>query len=309
MKVKCDGASHTSIVISESLTFLSLPFFFVIHVLKNPAIMNSGPVARGVSNRLQYRRSRNGCLTCKRRKVRCNERKPLCYHCQRLNLECVWNGADSQRSLPPSTMGVSGPSESTVTPLGVGVSFPASDLFDFNQPETASMRNFSFLQELCLPNFGDLTASGHHLDERALLTGLSPTSSSPARPQSPIASVDGAPLSLSVPPILDPVENGPRRASVQALFMHLAGSSQMVRYSITAFAAVQFDTISKKAEYKLFYDKAANELSEIFQNSEGTTPVDNTELRNVLTTIFFLTYSNVGLLHAVWFDALHCADF
>ncbi|KAI1339154.1 fungal-specific transcription factor domain-containing protein [Xylariaceae sp. FL0016] len=35
-------------------------------------------------------RSKNGCMTCRRRKVRCNEIRPICGHCSRLNLECRW---------------------------------------------------------------------------------------------------------------------------------------------------------------------------------------------------------------------------
>ncbi|CAK7225109.1 hypothetical protein SBRCBS47491_005780 [Sporothrix bragantina] len=35
-------------------------------------------------------RSREGCLTCKRRKVKCDEQRPRCSHCERLNMECKW---------------------------------------------------------------------------------------------------------------------------------------------------------------------------------------------------------------------------
>ncbi|KAI0022675.1 fungal-specific transcription factor domain-containing protein [Xylariomycetidae sp. FL0641] len=38
-------------------------------------------------------RSKNGCMTCRRRKVRCNEIRPICGHCSRLNLECRWRPA------------------------------------------------------------------------------------------------------------------------------------------------------------------------------------------------------------------------
>ncbi|KAH0527502.1 hypothetical protein TsFJ059_002502 [Trichoderma semiorbis] len=38
----------------------------------------------------RYNRSRCGCLTCKRRKVKCDEQRPRCSHCERLNLECKW---------------------------------------------------------------------------------------------------------------------------------------------------------------------------------------------------------------------------
>lgn len=38
-------------------------------------------------------RSKNGCMTCRRRKVRCDEQRPRCSHCERLNLQCKWRPA------------------------------------------------------------------------------------------------------------------------------------------------------------------------------------------------------------------------
>ncbi|KAI1272916.1 hypothetical protein F5Y07DRAFT_378289 [Xylaria sp. FL0933] len=35
-------------------------------------------------------RSRSGCQTCKARRVRCDEKHPVCSHCHRLQLECVY---------------------------------------------------------------------------------------------------------------------------------------------------------------------------------------------------------------------------
>ncbi|OAQ97311.1 hypothetical protein LLEC1_00070 [Akanthomyces lecanii] len=35
-------------------------------------------------------RSRTGCFTCRRRKKKCNEEKPLCSGCRRNHLECTW---------------------------------------------------------------------------------------------------------------------------------------------------------------------------------------------------------------------------
>lgn len=43
-------------------------------------------------------RSKNGCNACRRRKVRCNERRPRCAHCERLNLDCTWNRPPAARS-------------------------------------------------------------------------------------------------------------------------------------------------------------------------------------------------------------------
>ncbi|KAK6461266.1 fungal-specific transcription factor domain-containing protein [Scheffersomyces coipomensis] len=40
------------------------------------------------------KRSRNGCLTCKIRKKKCDEGKPICSACERLSKECIWIDAD-----------------------------------------------------------------------------------------------------------------------------------------------------------------------------------------------------------------------
>jgi len=36
----------------------------------------------------KIRRTRTGCLTCRRRRIKCDERKPFCKACTRLSLEC-----------------------------------------------------------------------------------------------------------------------------------------------------------------------------------------------------------------------------
>lgn len=36
------------------------------------------------------KRSRKGCINCKIRKKKCNERKPVCSDCERLSKECIW---------------------------------------------------------------------------------------------------------------------------------------------------------------------------------------------------------------------------
>ncbi|KAL4898027.1 hypothetical protein BDV59DRAFT_53918 [Aspergillus ambiguus] len=36
------------------------------------------------------KRSKNGCRTCLTKKVKCDERRPVCFRCTRLNLSCEW---------------------------------------------------------------------------------------------------------------------------------------------------------------------------------------------------------------------------
>jgi hypothetical protein len=37
---------------------------------------------------------------CSRRKVRCNEQKPRCSHCERLNLQCAWKPVTRMNQIP-----------------------------------------------------------------------------------------------------------------------------------------------------------------------------------------------------------------
>lgn len=65
----------------------------------------------------RHARSKGACLTCRleilcfhnsnvimtlhrRRKVRCNEQRPRCSHCERLNLECNWRPTPNSQHLP-----------------------------------------------------------------------------------------------------------------------------------------------------------------------------------------------------------------
>lgn len=274
------------------------------------SFMNSlPPVAHGADqHRLLRRRSRNGCLTCKRRKVRCNEQRPHCYHCRRLNLDCVWEDTG-----PGPKNAVAGdPPESNVAALDVGGwPSPSAGLFDFALPVTDPTEGFSLFHDIYLPDFGDSIAPRHTSTDPS--TDLDAPGSPPAPPQSPpespVDNVDVEDWLLSHAPILDPVENGPICASVRALIDSMATSSPMVRYSIAAFSAIQFYTAGKKVDYQQYYDKAADELSERFHRSEGSMKVNSSELKYVLTTIFFLTYINVCPFNPVWILVFAFADF
>lgn len=54
-------------------------------------------------------KSKNGCLTCKRRRIKCDETKPICKKCQNMNLECGYI-QDKDKEDPVSKMAT------TITP-------------------------------------------------------------------------------------------------------------------------------------------------------------------------------------------------
>lgn len=62
-------------------------------VLDNVAAMPPTPVTSTVkdsSGNMKRKYSRNGCTECKRRRIKCDETKPTCWQCARLNRECIY---------------------------------------------------------------------------------------------------------------------------------------------------------------------------------------------------------------------------
>lgn len=277
--------------------------------------MNSLPLVarRAGYDRPHRRRSRNGCLTCKRRKVRCNEQRPHCFHCQRLGLECQWQDAAAAAPRLPSPPGDAQEGPAATTPgssvsaagagLDTGWPTPAGDLFDFAQLADPA-GDFSLFQDIFLPELCDPAAPRQRPLQRADPGPSSPLAAAPRQPLPPNPDAEDA-LLQHAPPIPDPVENGPMCASLRALLDGMAAASPMVRHAIAAFAAVQFFTSGERVDYRVYYDKAARELAE---GGSGAAAGSN-ELRYVLTTVFFLTYINVRPLSSFRMRVLVLARF
>lgn len=51
--------------------------------------------------RKYHQKSRSGCSTCKKRRVKCDEQKPLCGNCVKLKLECGYLHMDPDEDAPP----------------------------------------------------------------------------------------------------------------------------------------------------------------------------------------------------------------
>ncbi|KAI1612750.1 fungal-specific transcription factor domain-containing protein [Exophiala viscosa] len=244
----------------------------------------------GDRRRLHYPRSRNGCLTCKRRKVRCDEQMPKCYHCRRLGLECEWKYHDPNTALLSEESGIGLFVETNDEPPQGGTRSGSAAIFDFSRPVTDPVEDLSLFQDNWFTDFNNLSPSGFSTQELGLVGIVLPSTQPPLQPRSAAGALEAS-LASQLSPILEPVENGPRSDSVQALLDRMADCSPMVRYAMTAFTAIQSDSASQKAkDYRQCYDKAANELSDRLHASTGPLTVDNDELRHVLATIFFLTY-------------------
>ena len=82
-------------------------------------------------------RSRQGCLTCRARRKRCDSQRPECQNCTRLNLSCEWQAprrviADAETSPKEAS---ADPSETIVAPLR-----PSLDTWDCLPADEASER-------------------------------------------------------------------------------------------------------------------------------------------------------------------------
>lgn len=179
-------------------------------------------------------------------------------------------------------------------------------MYDFAQSIVEGTVDLSAFQDIYFPPFSDLPVPVDAVQDRVLFPNPATPKSTLAQSQSPVTDVhvdDSLPLNL--PPILDPVENGPKLASVKALFHSLAASSPMVRYAIAAFATIQFSSAERKEEYKPYYDKTAYELSEAIDTYEGVRMLGGQELRCALATIFFLTYINVCLFPLIYLVSIY----
>ncbi|UPL03507.1 hypothetical protein LCI18_014441 [Fusarium solani-melongenae] len=64
----------------------------------NLSIRQSKPPIKKRPAKLFHKKSRTGCQRCRARRVKCDEAKPICSNCTRLELDCVYDRAKSPSS-------------------------------------------------------------------------------------------------------------------------------------------------------------------------------------------------------------------
>ncbi|KAH8726228.1 fungal-specific transcription factor domain-containing protein [Phaeosphaeriaceae sp. PMI808] len=294
-------------------------------------------------------RSKNGCNACRRRKVRCNERRPRCAHCERLNLDCTWNRLPTGRSntiqtstsvtnaslQAPSHHQVFNPSISSLDSLGMG----SNTFFDFSGPlsigtwdeamllspnswpsDPSIPGNISQMEVVPQPIYqlplghqssGPLAeATPMHINAQSFAERgprqPDPTSTSPfSAENAPNGNIDedfliNTFLQMLMPPILTPVEIGPKWASTRAFFGSMAADSLIVKSAIMAFAAMQMqrsglggDTM--KTDWRPLYDQAARLLSNALAKQRKDQDGDTSKkaLKYTLASLFLLTYTDL----------------
>jgi len=131
-----------------------------VHSVISP--QSQDPATKG--KRPKYTRSKTGCLTCRVKKIKCDEAKPICGRCDHSQRECTWPEGVPIRKKPtpkvepnerPGTAGSSGMSEGS-TPPARDPTPPKRSTLDLGLPPLESRRrNEPVLQLHSISHFHD----------------------------------------------------------------------------------------------------------------------------------------------------------
>ncbi|EWG47400.1 hypothetical protein FVEG_07521 [Fusarium verticillioides 7600] len=260
-------------------------------------------------------RSREGCLTCKRRKVKCDEQRPRCSHCERLNMECKWRPQQRsgvQRRQAPSTEVhdqsiEQHPSPNFDTSPGSSVFQPgnavdevfdyASFMWDYGDfwqnasPETQQHQGLetNMLAAQSQITFPDRTAFAAPLPAPSL------TQSTGSRDQDTTDAstklVEFFASSVN-PPIIAEVETQKKWVSMRQAVVEMARISPMVRHAIMAFSNLLLSrrdgnwTMSDEDHYQRGVTEVASH--------DGTSMSEHSPAREyLLAALFFLSYIDI----------------
>ncbi|KAI9155128.1 Lysine biosynthesis regulatory protein LYS14 [Paramyrothecium foliicola] len=273
----------------------------------------SVPATAAVTSGRRYVRSRDGCLTCKRRKVKCDEQRPRCSHCERLNMECKWrpqsrSTAPRKKSdRPPAALDhnlspVTDVSTSGTQPLGA-----VDEVFDY---ASFMWTDGDFWQQVG-PDFGQNVS----LDANMMMQNIEPNNNSPEQHRGSSYSgptpINGAAnetdnLALppgndkllefftqsAVPPILAEVESQKKWSAMRHVVVDMAHNSRMVYFSILAFSQLILyrKDPNRIASEQSHYENAVTEL----HNQERLPMTEHSlQRQRLLGALFFLSYVDI----------------
>ncbi|KAI0374028.1 hypothetical protein BV20DRAFT_961978 [Pilatotrama ljubarskyi] len=165
-----DSPPHPYPVMADSLHFTTTPThhyvpnaYYASQMHTSAAHMHvvaAAPTMRQESaaqrKRPKYTRSKTGCLTCRGKKIKCDETKPVCLRCSHGQRDCTWPEGVPTRKKPtpkreppspidgvetrPSTAGSSGMSEAA-SPSTRGPSPPKREPIEMGIPPMVSRRH------------------------------------------------------------------------------------------------------------------------------------------------------------------------
>ncbi|KAI1461371.1 fungal-specific transcription factor domain-containing protein [Annulohypoxylon moriforme] len=258
-------------------------------------------------------RSKNGCMTCRRRKVRCNEIRPICGHCSRLNLECRWRPSNSTllgnnpgSTLPTNRVRPDGHSNSSGNPRTLET--PTQPSTSTAQESFDDVFNYaSFMwdgSEIWKP------PSWGNQDVPVMDQALPNAIMTPNSDGYPILEDNAIPSSIPsgdrelldyfvqsvVPPIIAQVETQSKWASMRQTLISMSRSSSILRHAILTFSSL---LLSRQGEgladtTQKHYAQTVAELARY--DGVGHASQQRDEALNraaMLATLFFLSYTDL----------------
>ena len=63
-----------------------------------PSSLKQPPVLQPATDQKKHKRTRSGCFTCRSRRIKCDESRPVCDRCKKGNRECVYPSTSKQPS-------------------------------------------------------------------------------------------------------------------------------------------------------------------------------------------------------------------
>ncbi|KAK8118023.1 uncharacterized protein PG998_006304 [Apiospora kogelbergensis] len=258
-------------------------------------------------------RSKDGCLTCKRRKVKCDEQRPRCSHCERLNFECKWQPSRPSQSRRARNGGPAAAATSCVAandgePL-TGAGHEANPHGTETSPYCISNLAADPSQLEGEPNIEALSASpiistnphnqrdaGNLSSEQSVLSDTSPHV-----PQAQIADPSYENHRLMdyfihavTPPILSEVETQKQWFATRQILVKMANSSRMVRWAVLAFSNLMLSRHDGAwmASPQNHYDNAAAEVASYDKNDIASGKHSH-DRENLLVALFFLSYVDI----------------
>ncbi|KAL6354877.1 hypothetical protein LRP88_12235 [Fusarium phalaenopsidis] len=234
----------------------------------------------------RHLRSREGCLTCKRRKVKCDEQRPRCSHCERLNFECKWRPqqrSTAQRRQANNDVGSQQPEQNLS---------PATDASPGASLHVGLGRLLAASAAHSQITFPDRTAFGNPFP------GSSVTQSNDSPEKAPLPQGTGSDKLMDFfassvnPPIIAEVETQKKWVSMRQAVVEMAKVSPMVRHAILAFSNL---LLSRKdgtwnTNDQSHYEHAVAEVA----SRDGTLMTEHSAAREyLLAALFFLGYIDI----------------
>ncbi|KAL5631926.1 hypothetical protein ACGC1H_000076 [Rhizoctonia solani] len=174
-------------------------------------------------------RSRSGCLTCRRKRKKCDERKPFCSLCKRTDSRCIWSGQPEQdtnsRIIASTSDDMNSGDVFLSFPPYVGESGAVGYSFEPSVNQSAAQQSSNSLSEsLAWGGTGSDFWKQRAASSRDHLTTYD-TTLNPLKPVLPSWSVINQPTSAH------PANDGTSDASSRTLIHNRALGTQMWEYS------------------------------------------------------------------------------